>query len=379
MSLISPDHHFALLAILFGLAAFGFWVEHTRIGQTLSGVILVILAGLVLSNLGLLPFGAPLYDLVWSYGVPMAIPLLLFKADLRRILPTTGPMLISFVIAVIGTIAGVFVGGWAIDLGSAGPQITSILGASWIGGSMNFAAVSRALEVQDASLLSAMAAADNVGGTLFLILLVALPSLKAVRRFLPSAIMDQVHLSDPELELEEDAAPLLNMGHLALLLFLSALCCFLGFGLAELLGVGSFGVLFVTLFALAIANFFATQMQELHGDFPLGMLFMYVFFAVMGAGADIRLMIDTALPIFAFTGVMAAVHLAIVLSAAKLLRLDLAEVLLASNAVALGPATAAAMAAGQGWRTLVTPAVMLGVLGYAIANFIGVGLEAYLR
>jgi len=231
--------------------------------------------------------------------------------------------------------------------------------------------------VQDASLLSAMAAADNVGGTLFLILLVALPSLNAVRRFLPSAIMDRGPVSD--LELDEETAPPLNMGHLALLLFLSALCCFAGFGLAELLGVGSFGVLFVTLFALAIANFFATQMQELHGDFPLGMLFMYVFFAVMGAGADIRLMIDTALPIFAFTGVMAAVHLAIVLSAAKLLRLDLAEVLLASNAVALGPATAAAMAAGQGWRTLVTPAVMLGVLGYAIANFIGVGLEAYLR
>jgi len=116
----------------------------------------------------------------------------------------------------------------------------------------------------------------------------------------------------------------------------------------------------------------------MQGDFPLGMLFMYVFFGVMGAGADVMAMIDRALPIFAFVGIMATVHLAFVLAAAKLFKLDLAEVILASNAVALGPATAAAQAAGQGWRPLVTPAVMLGVLGYAIANFIGVAMAGWL-
>jgi len=58
--------------------------------------------------------------------------------------------------------------------------------------------------------------------------------------------------------------------------------------------------------------------------------------------------------------------------------LFLAEVIIASNACAAGPTTAAALAASKGWRTLVTPAIMLGVFGYVVANFVGVFLGGWL-
>jgi uncharacterized membrane protein len=57
----------------------------------------------------------------------------------------------------------------------------------------------------------------------------------------------------------------------------------------------------------------------------------------------------------------------------KLLKLDLAELMIAANACILGPATAAALAAGHGWRDLVTPGMLTGILGYAVGTFIGVG------
>ncbi|MEQ9144008.1 MAG: DUF819 family protein [Parvibaculaceae bacterium] len=388
-TLISADNVYGLLTVFLGLAAFGFWSERTKIGQTLSGVILVILAGLLLANFRVIPFAAPFYDLVWGYAVSLAIPLLLFRADFKKILPETGPMLIGFIVAAIGTVAGVMIGASLIPLGSDSANIAATLGASWIGGSMNFAATSQALAMDDASLLSAMAAADNVGGTLFLMVLVLLPASQALRRFIPSKIIeDHLHVEGGAVD---DGEHPLNMFHIAAFLGGAALCCFLGYGTAGLIGnfgadqgiawladFGRYGVLFVTLYALLIANFFSRQIEPMHGDFPLGMLFMYVFFGVMGAGADVMAMIERALPIFGFVGIMAAVHLSVVLTAAKLLKLDLAEVLLASNAVALGPATAAAQAAAQGWRPLVTPAVMLGVLGYAIANFIGVAMAGWL-
>lgn len=388
-TLISAENNYALLAVFLGLAAFGFWSEKTKIGKALSGVILVILAGLALANLRVIPFAAPLYDMVWGYAVSLAIPLLLFRADFKKILPETGPMLASFIIAAIGTVLGVLVGASLIDMGPDGGNIAAIIGASWIGGSMNFAATSQALSLEDPSLLGAMAAADNVGGTLFLMLLVVLPASQAVRRFFPSHIIDN---ADKDAADHADDAPTpLVMVHIAGLLALAALCCFLGYGTASIIGAygedmgigwlanfGRYGVLFVTIYALLIANFFSSQVGKLNGDFQLGMLFMYVFFGVMGAGADIVAMVERALPIFAFVGIMAAVHLAVVLAATKLFKIDLAEAVLASNAVALGPATAAAQAAGQGWRPLVTPAVMLGVLGYAIANFIGVAMAGWL-
>lgn len=63
---------------------------------------------------------------------------------------------------------------------------------------------------------------------------------------------------------------------------------------------------------------------------------------------------------------------------AKILRMDLAEVVVASLACIGGPVAPAAISASRGWRTLVTPGLMVGILGYAIANFIGVALARLL-
>jgi len=394
MSLIAAENLFGLLMVFTGLAAFGFWSEHTRLGKFLSGVILVILAGIVLSNLRIVPFDAAFYGVVWSYVVPLAIPLLLMRANLRELLPVAGPMLLTFVIAAFGTLLGAVAGFYLIDLGPGAHNIAATIAASWIGGSMNFAATSQALGMEDGTLLSAMAAADNVGGTIFLVLLVLIPGMALMRRFIPSPLVDEIAAEE---RAEEAAArsgkkPPVEVSKLALHLAVSAVCCFLGFETAKIIGgigqaaeigwlanFGSYGVLFVTIYALIVANVFHRQIEKTSGDFELGMFFMYVFFGVMGAGANVALMIETALPIFGFVGVMAVVHLAVVLSAAKLFKIDLAEAMLVSNAVALGPATAAAQAAAQRWHTLVTPAVMLGVLGYAVANFIGVALSGFLQ
>ena len=71
-------------------------------------------------------------------------------------------------------------------------------------------------------------------------------------------------------------------------------------------------------------------------------------------------------------------HLLVLMIGTKLLKIDLAEALVASNACIMGPATAAAIAAGQGWRGLVTPGLLVGVLGYVIANFLGVAVTELL-
>jgi uncharacterized membrane protein len=75
---------------------------------------------------------------------------------------------------------------------------------------------------------------------------------------------------------------------------------------------------------------------------------------------------------------MVLVHLALMVVVGRLLKLDLAEVMIASNACILGPGPAAALAASKGWRPLVTPGILVGMFGYAIATFIGVGLTSLL-
>jgi uncharacterized membrane protein len=55
-------------------------------------------------------------------------------------------------------------------------------------------------------------------------------------------------------------------------------------------------------------------------------------------------------------------------------RLTLPELITASNAAVLGATTAPALAAARGWHDLVTPGVLVGVLGYALGTFAGTAI-----
>ena len=105
---------------------------------------------------------------------------------------------------------------------------------------------------------------------------------------------------------------------------------------------------------------------------------MYIFFVAIGAGANLGEVLGAALPIIAFIVVMVLVHLCLLVLIGKFMKLDIAEVLIASNACILGPAPAAALAASKGWQPLVAPGILVGMLGYAIATFIGVALTTLL-
>jgi uncharacterized membrane protein len=83
--------------------------------------------------------------------------------------------------------------------------------------------------------------------------------------------------------------------------------------------------------------------------------------------------------LFVFAIGILTVHLLVILLAGRLMHLDLAEIVIASNANMGGPTSAAAMAVARRWETLVIPAVLCGTLSYATATFIGVAVGHWLR
>jgi len=376
-SLISSEWQFAVWASMLAIASFAFWAETNRLGRTLSGAVIAMGGAMILSNIGIIPKSAPAYDVVWTYMVPMAIPMLLFKANLRRIIPETKGMLVAFLLGAVGTVCGAVIGFTLLPLGEGGAAITGTMTASYIGGSMNYAAVGEALELES-SLFLAGAAADNVIGVIYMASLALMPSLAFLRRWLPSPIIEAAE-QDMDLEVEhKDETVNLNLLHISLSLLLSLTICAVSYLLAEWLGLARFAILFITASTVIIANLFPKAMDTLEGDFQIGILMMYLFFVTVGASADIAAMLDSALLIVLFVIIIVVVHMVVIFIGSRFFKLDLAEVIIASNACAAGPTTAAALAASKGWRTLVTPAIMLGVFGYVAANFVGVFLGEWL-
>ncbi|MDG1709140.1 MAG: DUF819 family protein, partial [Emcibacteraceae bacterium] len=120
------------------------------------------------------------------------------------------------------------------------------------------------------------------------------------------------------------------------------------------------------------------KISKLSEAFPIGIAIMYLFLGVVGASVDIMTMIESGMLLALFAFIILSTHLVVILILSKIFKLGLPEALVGSNACILGPPTAAAMAGAMGWKSLVTPAVLCGTFGYAMANFIGVAIYGFL-
>jgi len=371
---ISPDQTWALWAVLLSAGAFGLWAERTALGSKLSGAVVAIGTTFVLSNLRIIPAEAPVYGVVWSYLVPLAIPLLLFKADLRRILREAGPTLIAFVAGAFGTVVGTFVAFQIVPLGPEGWKLAGIFCATYVGGSLNYMASAEALGLRSGDVLAAGIAADNLAMTLYFLVLFALPSLPWLRRRYARRVVEVAE----KFEIGHDG-PRIGVLGMASSLAIAAVVCALGYGIAAAAGVPSAGILVVTTIIVILATTFPRAVGSIGGAHEIGALLMQVFFAAIGASASIALVLKHGVMLFVFALVILAVHLVVILGIGRLFRLDLAEIVIASNANMGGPASAAAMAVARRWETLVIPAVLCGTLGYAVATFVGVAVGHWLR
>lgn len=370
MTLIAADNHPALLTIMLALVLLGLWSERNRLASKIPAVVWVLGGGILLSNFGVIPHDAPIYGFVGGVIMPIAIPLLLFKATFTHILGESGRVLPLFFVGALGVCVGAIVAYALVDIGQYAPHIAAIYAAAWIGGMTDMVAMAEITKLPPdifAIAVSASAPVSIIG----LMILVSLPNIGIVSRKFVSPIIDAQ--SDAGAAATDDPVTF-DLVHVSFGLALSAAVCWASAWIAKATGFDHYSLFIVTLVAVAIANIFPRPMRALKGDFELGMFVMYIFFAMIGATTDMTAFITAAPIYFLFGLIIILVHVAIVLVVARLLRSDLAEAIIGSGANIVGAAAAAGIATSKGWKSLVTPAIATGMLGKAIANFFGVAV-----
>lgn len=379
-SLIAPDNQFAVWAVLIGIAAFGFWCERYPFGRKYSGVMLLITLAILLSNLRIIPSSAPAYDAVWEYIVPVAIPLLLFQADLRRIFAESGKTLIAFAIGSATVVAGVFTAVALIDIGAEEAKLAGIFTGTYIGGSLNFAAIATATRFPDETLLSAAVAADNIITNLHILVIILLPGLAWVQRLFPSRrdqpAAGEVAANDEPVHRITDLDVVGLVAAFALAFALAAVGTWIG----ALIDRPQYAILATTFLAVLVATFGRSFVRtSLSGFNEAGTALMFIFLATIGASADVWRLAETAPILFLFALLVVSVHFVALLIIGRLVRLDIAEICIASAVCVGGPASAPAIASAKGWRDLVVPGTLAGSFGYAIGSFIGMSVWEWLR
>ena len=388
----------ALTALIAAATALAFWLDHRfRAASKLGASLLAILFGALLSNFDLVPRASPVYDAVYGPVTSLAIAWLLLAVHLGDLRHAGARMLAAFGIAVIGTAAGAITGAFLFHatLGDQTWRLAGTLTGTYTGGSLNFVAVGRGLELPE-TLFAGATAADNLTTALWLGATLLLPVW--LRRFYPTPVpaQSETHGVAPpgdartadartaDARTAEDhtrahhpffAPAAVSTLQLSLLIAVGLLLVIAADRVGARTGIPA--VLWLTTFALIVGH--ATPLARAPGALQLGTLALHFFFVVIGIGSRIADIVAVGVEVFFFTLVVVGIHGLIVFGIGRLARLDVGSIAVASQAAIGGPSSAIAVAAAREWPALLLPGVIVGLFGYAIGTYLGLGVAYLMR
>ncbi|MES2708430.1 MAG: DUF819 family protein [Verrucomicrobiota bacterium] len=407
-SLISPDDSATLWAVIACGAAFSIWLEQTcKWAARLSAAVIALLIAMILSNTRIMPLSAPVYDIVEKWLVPLAVPLLLARANVGEILRSGRGPLIAVNLAAIGTLMGT-----AVAITTMRPWIPSpgiehaggLMTASYVGGGVNFFAVKNSYSISE-SLSSPLLVADNfvMAGFFVMILSMAASRWFRARYSHPHIIEAEGAAAAGEGQgaavvvehAERKSVSVFDIARAFGFAFIVVALAFAaekalksafgdlsqaGAGFKMLATLCSNRFVLLTGISLVLATVLAKPLKTVNGMDEFGSWMLMLFLFCIGLPADLWLVLTQAPQMFVFCAVIACFNVGFTLVAGRFFKVNLEELLLAMNATLGGPPTAAAMAAGAGWTRLVLPGLLIGLYGYIVGTPLGIlVIEFFLR
>ncbi|QYA44098.1 DUF819 family protein [Macrococcoides bohemicum] len=395
-TLFAADDVMMLWAIIVIFSSLSIYLElKYKWAAKISGAIIALIFALLLSNFKVIPTESVVYDQVWGFIIPLALPLLLFQIDIKAIWKESGRLLGIFLLSSVGTVAGTFAAFFLLKEHIPYlDKLSAMMSASYIGGGVNFAAMALKFDPPK-DVISAAVVADNLMTALFILTLMAIPTIRFFRNKFNTPHIDEVegtqiagrddYFSRKEISLLDIA---LNFGAT---FFIVAVSFKLSAFMTDILPKADGNILYemftslvtdkyliLTTFTFVLLLLFPKFFKQLNGSNEFGTFLIYLFFFVLGIPASIPLIIQTAPLLLLFVFIIAMLNLVMSLVAGKLIGADLEEILLASNANIGGPTTAAALAIAKGWHKLIGPILVVGTLGYIIGNYIGTAIGIFL-
>lgn len=376
-----------LLIVILGMLAFGLWFAKTKPGKNVGPALTVMLTGVLLYNVGVVPAYHDIYGSILTYCVPVSIAILLLRVDLSEMRKISRQPLMAMVSAVFSVSLAAFLFG-LVFAGSIeeGWKVSGMFVGTYTGGSANLTAIAVGLGASSDTIAAANAA-DYVVMTPLLLLLFAAPNL--LRKWKWFQRVWPYHFSKEELldqNATEGSGDLLGAKTWSIFDITRLLA--LGFAINEaalalsiLLFPESFAsagkMLLLTTFALTVGQIPA--IKRIHGKIDIGMLLAMMFLAIIGFTIDLKSFLGSTFHITLFCLAVIVVCTAVHLLITRLLKIKYELVVLSiTAAIADGP-TAALVAAGGNWGSLVGIGLICGTLGAVLGNYCGIGVAYLVR
>lgn len=352
--------------------------------EKISPMVILYVIGLVVGNIGIVGEGArQTCTNVSNVAVLLSIPLMLLGCDFRA---WSAKAAVKAFLVGLFSILAVTIGGFflfhsqAVNAGISNTDFARVSAAMtgiYTGGIPNFAPVAKAVNLPD-NLFLLVSGYDLVVTSLYLLFIVFLGG-RLVRWLFPNQQPSPTLDSETDTSVTEEvpAKPFWSrLGNRAVGIGVAAIIVAVSYALSLVIPIdNSTAVIIILLTTLSIALSFWKPLKKLENTFDTGLYFVYVFCLAVATMVNIR-ELEFSRYLFVLWYIAFAVFGSLLLQLlfAKLLKIDGDLTLTASISLINSPPFVPMVAAVLNNKSVILPGIAIGLLGYAVGNYLGIGI-----
>ena len=367
--------------------------------QKVGAILLAYAVGIVLSLTGVSQSAdaetaqrlANLTTLLQNVCVPLGIPLLLFSSDFKQWRRRWKQVAVAFAVGIVAVMAAV-TASYFLFRGQGIPELEKAAGLMvgfYTGGTPNVASLKMALQPSAETFL--LVNSFEIVITFVLLAFLLFGGYELVRRWLPYARPSVAVTAAPDNPQETAVVrrAVARAGKVEDYRFmfrrpmLKGWLCALGLAVLIAAVAVAFSFLFpvdyrvvaivLGITTLSIAASFSERVRRLPKSFELGMYFILVFSVVIASDFNVNHLGTVADKLFYFIATVLGLSIALHFLLAKLCRVEADTFTISMTALIFSPPFVPTVAGAMKNRDCMLTGIVVGLLGYALGNYLGIG------
>jgi uncharacterized membrane protein len=335
--------------------------------------------GIVLANLPFLNIDQSVFSEVSQISISLAIPILLFNSNVMDWINHAGKTVLSYFLSVVAVvISSIF---FYYVFKNSVPEawkVSGMLIGVYTGGTPNMSAIGMALETPH-EMYILLNSSDLVLGSIYFIFIITFIK-KLLGLFLPKYRFTKTNNAGKSKETDKKISRKQLILNISIVLLLGVIIL----GLAVWISMTVKGEVaepwvILVLTTLGIAVSFVKKVRKMKGSYETAFYLLLIFSLSIGALADVNELMTKSSNLFMYTAFVMYSAIIVHFVLAAVFRIDRDTVIITSTAAIYGPAFISPVANAIKNREMIGPGITMGLLGYAIGNYIGIGIAMFLR
>lgn len=355
-----------------------------RFVNKLGAVVIAYIIGLLVGNLGLLPAGVEeMQDTITSASIPLALPLLLFSLNIRSWFRIAGKTMLSLSLGIGSAVVMVIVGFFIFrNILPEAWKISGMMVGVYSGGTPNLASIQSVLQA-DPETYIILNTHDIILSSIYLAFLMTAGKKvfsMVLRPFQGNKSFDNDKDTfdgiDPYWGIFRKDIFWPVLGAVGLSILIAAV----SIGLSFLIDGGiSMLIIILSITTLSIGISLIPRVNKIEKTFETGMYFILIFSLAVASMADISKFAGAAPGLFFYVALVIFGSLLLHLGLSKIFGIDTDTMIITSTALICSPPFVPVVAGALKNKDIIISGLTVGIIGYAIGNYLGISIAFLLK